>query len=95
MKDVFLKIFSIVFCSICAVGIASAIVTDRFINVHGGYLRSYTDNSLVFSDGYVFNVSYTNKTVLNTITFYELKQEVRDAYWEFRIYTSVYELIVS
>jgi hypothetical protein len=95
MKDVFLKILTIVICSICVVGIVSAIVTDRFIIVHEGYLKSYTNDSLVFSDGYIFNGSYTNKTVLSTITFYELKQEVRDAYWEFRIYTDVYELIVS
>lgn len=103
MKDVFLKILSIVICFICAVAIVSAMATDKWIIVHEGYLKSYTNRSLVFSDGYTFNGSYANKTVLNTITFsnntdysnstfYELKQEYRDAFWEFRIYTNAYEL---
>ncbi len=95
MKDAFLKILSIVICSICAVAVVSAIMTDEWIIVHQGYLKSYTNDSLVFSDGYVFNGSYANKTVLNTITSYELKQECRSAFWEFKIYTNAYELTVS
>ena len=95
MKDIFLKILAVVICFVCVVAIVSAIMTDNWIIVHEGYLKSCTNDSLVFSDGYVFNESYTNKTVLNTTTFYELKQECRNAFWEFKIYTNNYELIAT
>jgi hypothetical protein len=94
LRDIFLKILTIIIVSICAVGVVSSYTTNTWIIVHEGYLKSYTNNSLVFSDGYVYNGSYANKTLPNTDTFYALKEEYRNPYWTFAVHCDAYELVV-